>query len=401
MLFKREEIKPKYIGVIDFGTYKIRVWICKILNRDVELIWYWEKKQEPNDNTLLEINNLENVSENIRNAIQKAETDAKIKVNEFVISSSSPELFFESSNINFVRDNEKEIDEEELHNIFKDIVSQSFRNNYRRIKNLTWYNKTDLKLIINNISNIQIDNETYTKNLIWINPKEINVSILNVFINESRFTLAKSIAKYLWKEIINVIPIEFALLSLFKEKKNIVIIDLWNAHISIIVKKDNYVLWAKKLTFWMNDLIKEIRQNYQLTRAEIIRKIDEDIFKLEKDEFLEIFRDVVAITLEDILRWQICPNNFFMSGWWTNKFIIDFLTNTNFNSYNLKLVKNIEFISPKIEFIDDKITENPNWVREIKSNINIYAMIKTSLDLIKKDKNKLERIIKEIVEEIN
>jgi hypothetical protein len=64
-------------------------------------------------------------------------------------------------------------------------------------------------------------------------------------------------------------------------------------------------------------------------------------------------------------------------------------------------VKNIEFISPKIEFIDDKITENPNWVREIKSNINIYAMIKTSLDLIKKDKNKLERIIKEIVEEIN
>ncbi|MDR3151094.1 MAG: hypothetical protein LBU14_06055 [Candidatus Peribacteria bacterium] len=86
---------------------------------------------------MLEINNLENVSENIRNAIQKAETDAKIKVNEFVISSSSPELFFESSNINFVRDNEKEIDEEELHNIFKDIVSQSFRNNYRRIKNLT------------------------------------------------------------------------------------------------------------------------------------------------------------------------------------------------------------------------------------------------------------------------
>ncbi|MDR3151092.1 MAG: hypothetical protein LBU14_06045 [Candidatus Peribacteria bacterium] len=64
-------------------------------------------------------------------------------------------------------------------------------------------------------------------------------------------------------------------------------------------------------------------------------------------------------------------------------------------------MKNIEFISPKIEFIDDKITENPNWVREIKSNINIYAMIKTSLDLIKKDKNKLERIIKEIVEEIN
>jgi hypothetical protein len=37
----------------------------------------------------------------------------------------------------------------------------------------------------------------------------------------------------------------------------------------------------------------------------------------------------------------------------------------------------------------------------VKSNINIYAMIKTTLDFIKKEKNKLERTIKRIVEEIN
>jgi hypothetical protein len=68
------------------------------------------------------------------------------------------------------------------------------------------------------------------------------------------------------------------------------------------VKKDGYILGAKKLTFGMNDLIKRIRQNYKFTRAEIIKKIDEDIFELEKAEFLEIFKDIIAITLEDILR---------------------------------------------------------------------------------------------------
>jgi hypothetical protein len=90
-----------------------------------------------------------------------------------------------------------------------------------------------------------------------------------------------------------------------------------------------------------------------------------------------------------------------MSGWGANKFIRDFLSNTNFNNYNLKLARNINFVCPKIEFISDKITENPNWIDGAKLNINIYAMIKTTLDFIKKEKNKLERTIKKIVEEMN
>ncbi|MDR2640391.1 MAG: hypothetical protein LBC61_03585 [Candidatus Peribacteria bacterium] len=52
----------------------------------------------------------------------------------------------------------------------------------------------------------------------------------------------------------------------------------------------------------MNDLIKRIRANYKLTKIEIIRRIDEDIFIPEKVEFLEILKDIIAITLEDILR---------------------------------------------------------------------------------------------------
>jgi hypothetical protein len=89
-----------------------------------------------------------------------------MKVSEFVINAISPDLFFEASRINFVRDNTKEIDGQELYKIFKDIESQAFRNNYRKIKNLTGYSKVDLKLIINNISNIQINNELYTKDLV-------------------------------------------------------------------------------------------------------------------------------------------------------------------------------------------------------------------------------------------
>ena len=46
MNFIKKEIKPKLIWIIDIWTYKIRVWICKIIKKDVELIWYWEKRQD-------------------------------------------------------------------------------------------------------------------------------------------------------------------------------------------------------------------------------------------------------------------------------------------------------------------------------------------------------------------
>lgn len=400
MNFKREKIKPKYIWVIDIWTYKIRVGICKVLNRDVELIWYWEKRQDINDIHLQEIKNLWNVCENIKQAINKAEIDSKIKVNEYMINIPTPNLFFESNKIEIERESKKEIDESEMYNILKKIENKAFRDDYRKIKEMTWYNKNDLKLIISNVSNIKIDGKN-SKNFIWENPEKISISILNIFVTENKYELKNYIAKYIKKDIINIVPSEFALVWLFQEKKDIIIIDIWNSHTSIIVKKSWYIIWAKKLAFWINDFIKQARENYNLTKSEIIKIIDTDAFEKEKEVFLEIFKDIIAITLEEIIKNEVCPHDFFMVWWGANKFVKDYLQKTSFNKYDLKLVKNIKYVNPKINFIDDKITENPEWVDWVKSNINIYALIKATLDFIKKDKNKIERTLKEIIKEIN
>ncbi len=401
MNFKREQIKAQYIWVIDVWTYKTRVGICKILNRDVELIWYWEKRQDTNDIFLQEINNLSNVCENIKQAIEKAEIDAKRKIDEYIINIPTSNLFLESSKINYVRENQKdEINDKELYDILVNIEEQALKYHYKKIKYNTGFDKNDLKLIIANISNVKADSQV-VKKLVWTNPSEINISMLNVFLTENKYDLKNYISKYIKKDIKKFVPSEFAILWLFNDKKDVVIVDIGNSHTSIIVKKDYYIVWAKKLTFWINDFIKQVRQNYNLTKSEIIRKIDEDVFELEKQEFLEIFKDVLAITLEEILRKEICPENFFMVWWGANKFIKNYLQNTDFNSYELKLAKKIKYISPKIDFIDDKITENPEWVDWVKSNINIYALIKATLDFIKKDKNKMEKTLKEIIEKIN
>lgn len=399
MSFTKEKIKPKYVWILDIWSYKIRVWICKILNRDVELVWYGEKRQDMSDINLQEIKNLESVCKNISLAISKAESDAKLKITELITNIPTPHLFFEISKINYIREEKKQINDNEFLEIIKEIQRKALKSHYKTIKNTTWYNKSDLKLIISNISNILVDGTT-SKKITWTDPKEINISITNIFLTEAKYEMIKYIEKYLWKKISKIMPSEFAIISLFKKRKNVVIIDLWNSHTSIVVKKEWSMLWAKKLNFWINDFIKEVRKKHNLTKSDIISKIDENIFEIEKLEFLEIFKDIIAITLSDIVKKDVCPHNFFVFWWWANKFIKNYLEITTFDSHDLKIAKKINFIAPKIDFIDDKITENPSWIDWAKSNINIYAMIKTTLNFIKKDKNKIEKTLKKAIGEL-
>jgi hypothetical protein len=400
MNFIKKEIKPKIVAVIDIWTYKIRVWICKIINRDVELVWYWEKRQDEEYIIMQEFQNLEWISENISEAIKKAEIDWKIEVNDIIINLPTENLFFEFSKINHIRENtEIAIDDNELYEIMNIIESLALKKHFKNIKDNSWFKKSDLKLLISNISNILIDNQ-FTKELVWTNPKEVNISLLNVFIPESKYETVTYIEKSIWKNIINIIPSEFAITWLFKDIKDVVIIDLWNLHTSIIVKKDNSILWAKKLSFWINDLIKQIRKNYNLTKNDIIQSIDLDRFVIEKTEFLSIFKDILTIALEEILWKKVCPNDFFMVWWWANKFVKNYLSNIDFNGSSLKIVWNISFICPKIDFLDNKVENNPDWIDSAKSNINIFAMIKTTLDFIKKDKNKIERTLKKVIHDL-
>lgn len=401
MNFNTKKIEPKYVWVIDIWTFKIRVWICKIINRKVDLIWYWEKRQDLEDIFLQEIKNVANVCENIKQAVEKAEIDAKMKINEFMVNIPTSNIFFESSFINYIKQEpEKEINDESMYKILKDIELNVFKNHFKRIKSHSGYDKNDLKLIISNISNIKLDWQA-SKTLIWKKARYIDASVLNIFITKYKFEIKNELSNLLKKDIINIIPSEYALVWLFSEKNNLVIIDLWHSHTSLIVKRNWEIIWVKKLTFWINDFIKTVRENFNLTRSEIIKKIDENIFLREKEDFLENLSDIIIITLEEILRFDVCPDHFFITWGWANKFVRDYLENLDFNKYNLKMLRKITLVNPKIDFIDDKITENPSWIDSSKSNINIYAMIKSTLDFIRKDKNKIERTIKKIIDELN
>ena len=388
MSFVKKEIDPKIIWIIDLWTYKIRVAITKYKNRDLELIWYWEKRQNCD---IWSCNNIKLISENIQDWIIKAEKDWDIKFEEIIINIPFEKIFFEICKVNYIRkDNTKKINKDELEEIMIEIKKISLKKSFKNIKENNSYKKDDLKLIISNITNILID-KLETKKLLNCNPNEITISILNIFIPRSKYEIIESIWRKLNKKIFKIIPSEYSLAKLSFWKNNVIIIDLWKSYTSIIIKKDDEIIWVKKIAVWINELIKEISKNHNKTNIEIINTIDEDLYLKEKKWFLEIFKDILLITLEEILWNKICPNNFFIIWWWSNKFIRDYIQSINFNKLNIKMIKKVEYITPNIEYLDD--------IESSKSNLNIYSMMKCATYFINRQKDPIEDSLKKVMSE--
>ena len=386
MSFVKKEIDPKIIWIIDIGTYKIRVAITKYKNKDLELIWYWEKRQNCE---ISSINDIKLISKNIKSWIKKAEKNWNIKIKKIIINIPFEEIFFENSKVNYIRkDFMKKIDLKELEKIFIEIKKICLKKAFKNIRQNNSYKKEDLKLIISNIDNILIDKLETKKllNKIW---KEISISILNIFIPRTKYEIIKSIWINLEKKIFKIIPSEYSLSKLHFAKKNIIIIDLWKSYTSIIVKNHKKIIWVKKIAVWINDLIKEISQNYNKTKIEIINTIDENIYLKEKKWFLEIFRDILIISLEEIIWDKICSNNFFIIWWWSNKFIKDYLQSINFNKFNIKMTKKVKYISPNIEYLGNTPSS--------RSNLNIYSIMKCSTNFIRRQKDPIEDSLKKIM----
>jgi hypothetical protein len=78
-------------------------------------------------------------------------------------------------------------------------------------------------------------------------------------------------------------------------------------------------------------------------------------------------------------------------------FIKQYLTHNNLNRRKLKIAKQIEFVIPQISFMDP---DDTSWVDTAKSNINIFSLIRSALDFVKKDKSQVERTLKKVISDL-
>lgn len=398
MNFISKQIPAKIYAIIDIGSYKIRSAICKFQNGELELIWYGEKRQNSHDIHLDEIQNLKGLCESISHAIEKSLDDSKIsqwktiQVENVILNIPFEEIFFEKSQINHIRQNTlNPISRSELYEILKEIELKATKKQFEHIKHISGYEKEDVKLIISWVNQILADSQS-CKKLIWSTARQINISLLNIFIPETKYETIQFISRAIDKNISKIIPSEFAISGLFSKNNDVVIIDIGSYNTSIIIKKNGEILWVRKISVGIDSLITQIKEKYSKTKMEIINTIDENIYLDEKQDFLDIFKQVLVISLQDILWDEICPQDFFMIGWGSNRFIKNYLQTINLQEEHLKIPGTVKYITPQIEYLDN--------IDSSRSNLNIFAMMNATLDFIKKENDSMENILKKIAEEI-
>ena len=365
----------KTVILVNVGSYKVRTMLCRFSFSNVKILAYWEKRQSRLDIINNEINNLSGLCSTIKDSILKVELEYWEKVDEVIVNPFFSNIFYYSKNILYKnKDNTKTIDNKDIFKIINYIEENSLQSSFLDIYNKYWLEKQDLKLILANISNINIDWEN-TDFLLWKKAENIKIKSLNAFIAKSNYDIINEIFSFLWKKIIKIIPEEYSITKIWNKGLDEVFIDIWNSITGLSIKsKDGSLLWALKLEIGIDDLVKDIlKNNKNITRVEIIKKISrDDLFKEEKQKFLNFFFDILVEGLKEILAWNICPSNFILvGGWANNNFIKEFLLTKNLWDYWIKILNNkINFLSASIDEIK-KISNVENVLNF--SNINIIA----------------------------
>jgi len=154
-----------------------------------------------------------------------------------------------------------------------------------------------------------------------------------------------------------------------------------------------------KIWVWIESLIKKISEKSDLSRIDIIKKIDEvDFFPEEKKDFLNIYSFLILQSLKEILNNKICPNNFFIIWWgWNVNIIRNHFEKINLNEYQIKQAWKINFIIPDVTKI--WLIEN---VEEIisKSNLNIISMIIVYSKILENKNDVIEKSLEKAVKSI-
>jgi cell division protein FtsA len=400
MSFINKIIPSKKIILIDVWTYKVKTALCEYKNNEITVVSYAEKRQENSDIIWSEIANIEWVSDTVEKTLDRLLKDSKLNPNDIIINIPTSTIISSWKTLNYTRENfDENITIEELDYIIAKAEKEALDEAKIEIQNKTGYSEVDMKLITSSITDINIDGFRVT-NPIWFTWKNINLSVLNIFIPASRYNIINTIGSFLWKNILSIIPLEFSLPKILSWSDyaydDVIFVDVWNTKSSLIIQKNWVIIWFDKINLWINDLIKSIKEKTWETTIEIIKNIQkEDKYQKEKKEFLEVFEEWFIITLKEILKSNLVPYKILLSGWWDNNFLREHILKINLSKHTLHSIKPFSFIN--IDFEKDiKI----NWEKKVfdKTNIWLLSMIIASKEIVQYKNNPILSIIRNFLD---
>lgn len=361
MVFTKKHIPSTILCVIDIGSYKLRISAVRFKNKSIEILSYREKRQDISYFANNECLNLPGLCENISEVIKKLEEDTGISLQDMIINYPFGELYLWSKSVNYQRDNPHEkISIWELEKIMESVEKLCLRKLTSQVDKLYGLDRKEVQIILSRVNNISIDGISHEK-IIGKQWAQMKISLLNAFIPNSKHTLISQIATVLGRNIYRILPTEYCITKIFPQK-NILIINLGATQTTLSLKHEWVVIWVSKIPIGINDLVGKIIKSYSHTRAEIIENLAWSDYITEKDSFLDIWWDSIGITLSELLWEKVCPKYLYIGGgWWNNDFIQNYLKNFNFQKHNIRILKNMEFVSEDMTRIIKPIKNLTLW----------------------------------------
>lgn len=400
MSFTRKHIPAKTLCIIDIWSYKLRACGAKFKNKEIEILAYNEKRQDVSYFSNNECLNLPWLCENIGSIIKALESETETKFDDIVINYPFWELFLWSKSINYKRKHpHKKIDSNELLEILSSVEKLCLRYLWGQIDKFYGLSQKEVQILLSRVNSISIDwkKQDHIIGQEWEN---MRISLLNAFIPSMKHALINQIGNVLGKNIYRILPSEYCISKIFPQK-NILIVNLWATQTTLTLKFEWELIWISKISIGINDIAHKISKKTWERKAEVIRKLWEDsYYATEKQDFLSIWGESLWITLSELLWGKICPKIIYVGwGWSQNTFIKDFIANHDFRKYDIKMVKNMEFV-------DEDLAEVFSTMKNLKLEdiqripLDIYTLLYETNIIISREKDIVSTCLKKAIKNL-
>lgn len=344
MSFQKNHIQPALYCVIDIGSYKIRFCAIQIKNGKIHILSYKEKRQESQHFSGWECHDIVALSQVIGEVIHALEQELGLVFEDLVFSYPFWELFVTGKHINMPRKSPAEaLTSRELEEILEKSEKMCLSELSTKIEDMYGLNVDHITMILSRVHHFRIDGILPEK-IIGQSGENIRLSLLNIFIPKSKYSLLHTIGTALRKNISHILPVEYALTKIFEEE-NLLCINIGATQTSISLKREGEVVQAWKFAIGMQDLIQKIMKHHDKTRLEIIEELSENTYLVEKKEFLDIWSESMLLCLETLLWGEICPKNIFIGGGGgQNHFVEEYMKGLPYRESEVKMLPSIHFL---------------------------------------------------------
>lgn len=401
-IFKRD--KDNHIAILDIGTSQIKTIIANIDHNFIDIKNYSTYNQNLNDMYSANILDLDNVSQNICNAISDIENNSNIMPNFLLIGISgetvkSHNLFIDYERTNYV----DKIHMTELQNIVNKLQWKSFKYIKQKMSQDFNIKNLEIKLINSIVNYIEIDGQRVL-NPLDFKGKNVGIGIFNIFAPIVHYESIIDSSKHLHKNILSIVATPYSLSKLSEIYEsfytNNITIDIGAGTTDVTIILNNTIQQTYMFSIGGNNFTKHISKYFGITflEAEKLKK-DYSNNKLTKENKIKMDTAVtqpLEIWIEGFLKAienfniNVLPNDIYLCGGGSKmKGIknalekLEIVKNKKFkvHKFNIKDInKNIINIPKEID-LDNFSTaiSISNIARELMGSESIYQKITKNL----------------------